>query len=373
MSETDQDGNTHRIVQRDYHRPKPVTKTLKHLRRVAKSAEHTLGRKMSTLEGGQYVLLVKALRQNRSGQVHEVVEIVGSPGLKESFEAHQSDVLNGIPANKDDTDAPIGEACDPFHKGAMVAEILSDVEDRDPGRDTNTSSPDAPVLKGGPSMTRLPRPDAVVPPEDSQDSILDIGGFGDDVDEVTLMDWTAQQGGNVPPVSQAACDSALKQPRVACEGVAQKDTPGNEDSWRSLVHSDDPFLSLIPCKIPPLASALQQCQHNHLKAYKRLGLPVSGTSDLTVDDLKGWFETGVGHTVWSTVHAHYPQVLDPTLVARERVRNAKGASTERSELEWHSKRGVNSPSLPRVHIKASKARQRQASLTKSLRDSVLYV
>ena len=70
MSSLDQDGNTHRIVLRDHHRPKPITKTLKHLRRVAKSAEHTLGRKMSTLEGGQYVLLVKALRQNRSGQVH---------------------------------------------------------------------------------------------------------------------------------------------------------------------------------------------------------------------------------------------------------------------------------------------------------------
>ena len=70
MSSLDQDGNTHRIVLRDYLRPKPITKTLKHLRRVAKSAEHTLGRKMSTLEGGQYVLLVKALRQNRSGQVH---------------------------------------------------------------------------------------------------------------------------------------------------------------------------------------------------------------------------------------------------------------------------------------------------------------
>ncbi|KAI8112056.1 hypothetical protein M9434_003380 [Picochlorum sp. BPE23] len=201
MSESDQDGNTHRIVQRDHHRPKPVTKTLKHLRRVAKSAEHTLGRKMSTFESGQYVLLVKALRQNRSGQVH---------GLKESFEAHLSDVLIGIPANKDDTDAPISEVCDQVHKDAMVAEVLSDVEDRDPGRDTNTSSPDAPVLKGGPSMTRLPRPDAIVPPEDSQGSILDIGGFGDGVDEVTLIDWTAQQGGNVPPVSKAACDSALK-------------------------------------------------------------------------------------------------------------------------------------------------------------------
>ena len=91
------------------------------------------------------------------------------------------------------------------------------------------------------------------------------------------------------------------------------------------------------------------------------------------DDLEGWFETGVGHAVWSTVHSHYPQVLDPTLVARQTVRNTKGASAERSGLEWHSKRGVNSLNLTRVHIKASKARQRQASLTKSLRDSVLYV
>jgi hypothetical protein len=58
------------IVQRDHHRPKPITQSLKHLRRVAKSAEHTLGRKMSALEGGEFVLLVKALRQNKSGQIH---------------------------------------------------------------------------------------------------------------------------------------------------------------------------------------------------------------------------------------------------------------------------------------------------------------
>jgi hypothetical protein len=210
----------------------------------------------------------------------EVVEIVGSPGLKESFETHLSDVLNGIPTDKDDTDAPISEVCDPVHKVATVAEITSDIEDRDPDRDTNTSTPDGSVQKGAPSMTGLP--DVVVPREDSQDSILDIEGFGDEVDEVTLMDWTAQQGGNVPPLSQASYDSAPKQPSLACEGGAQKDTPGDKDLWRSLVHPDDPFLSLIPCNVLPLAAVLQQCQHNHLEAYKRLGLPISGTSDLTV-------------------------------------------------------------------------------------------
>ena len=91
------------------------------------------------------------------------------------------------------------------------------------------------------------------------------------------------------------------------------------------------------------------------------------------DDLEGWFETGIGHTVWSTVHTQYPQVLDPSLVARQRVRSTKSRSTERNGLEWLSKMRVNSPRLPRAHIKASKSRQRQAALTKSLRDSVLYV
>ena len=88
ISEPDQDGNTDRIVQRDYHRPKPVTKTLKHLRRVAKSAEHTLGRKMSKLEGGQYVLLVKALRQNRSGQVHGTCILVHFDSCHGCFFVH---------------------------------------------------------------------------------------------------------------------------------------------------------------------------------------------------------------------------------------------------------------------------------------------
>ena len=59
-----------RVVLRDHRRPIPMTKTLRQLRRMVKSSESTLQRKMSTFEGGQYVLLVKALRQNRSGQVH---------------------------------------------------------------------------------------------------------------------------------------------------------------------------------------------------------------------------------------------------------------------------------------------------------------
>ena len=59
-----------RVVLRDHQRPVPITQTLRRLRRMVKSSEGTLGRKVATFEGGQYVLLVKALRQNRSGQVH---------------------------------------------------------------------------------------------------------------------------------------------------------------------------------------------------------------------------------------------------------------------------------------------------------------
>lgn len=59
-----------RVVLRDHRRPKPMTQTLGQLKKVAKAAEHTLGRKMATFEGGQFVVLVKALRLSRSGEVH---------------------------------------------------------------------------------------------------------------------------------------------------------------------------------------------------------------------------------------------------------------------------------------------------------------
>jgi hypothetical protein len=258
MSQPDQDGNTHRIVQRDNHRPKPVTKTLKHLRRVAKSAEHTLGRKMSILEGGQYVLLVKALRQNRSGQVHgacllvhcdtfrvftervffaaEVVEIVGSPGLKESFETHLSDVLNGIPANKDDTDAPISDVCDPIQKdtteakGTLVEKHITS---------------DAAELDAPPSSSLAPSSVALAV-EDSQDSILDIEGFTDD-EEVSLMGWNADDAGEVENCNSAAKISIAyvtpKHNNIINNLTRQYDCGG---SWRSLVHRDDPFLVFGP-------------------------------------------------------------------------------------------------------------------------------
>ena len=196
---------------------------------------------------------------------------MGSPCLKESLETYLSDVLN------DSTEA--SAAKDRSASEKIVAEVSSDVEDRGPNRDTDTSILDLPVVtteKGAPSMTGLPHTNVPVPPEDSQDSILDIEGFGDDGDEVSLMDWSAQQDGEVPPSSQAACDSAPKQPGCFCEGDTLKDRHKNQDTWRSQVHPDDPFLSLIPCEIPRLASVLQQCQQNHLEAYKRSGLPISG-------------------------------------------------------------------------------------------------
>jgi hypothetical protein len=61
-----------RVILRDHHRPIPMTETLRQLRRMVKSSERTLQRKMCRFQEGQYVLLVRALRQNRSGQVHGV-------------------------------------------------------------------------------------------------------------------------------------------------------------------------------------------------------------------------------------------------------------------------------------------------------------
>ena len=170
---------------------------------------------------------------------------MGSPCLKESRETHLSDVLN------DSTEVSVVKDRSTSEK--ILVQIPTDVEDRAQGRDTNTSISGVPVLtpeKGTPSMTSLPRADVLVPPEGSQDSILDIEGFGDEEDEVSLMDWSAQQDGKVPPSFQAAW-----------AGDAQKDAPDNKDTWRSLVHPDDPFLSLIPCEIPRLASVLQQCHY----------------------------------------------------------------------------------------------------------------
>jgi hypothetical protein len=114
------------------------------------------------------------------------VEIVGSSGLKESFEAHLSDVLNDVPADKDDYNRPITELCDQDDKNirgakgtAVEKHVASDTAELD------VSPPPSSSL--APSSVKL----AV---EDSQDSILDIEGATDD-EEVSLMGWNADNAG----------------------------------------------------------------------------------------------------------------------------------------------------------------------------------
>ena len=199
---------------------------------------------------------------------------MGSPGLKESFEAHLSDVLNDISVDNNDTNALPSGDCNQVDKNATEANGTAVEENV--AAELNVSIVGMDKVVPPPSSSFAPPSDALAQ-EDSQDSILDIEGITDDEDELSLIDWSAQQDAKVPPSSfQAACDSAPKQPSGVCEGDAQKDTPDNKDTWRSQVHPDDPFLSLIPCEIPRLASLLQQCEQNHLEAYKRLGLRVSG-------------------------------------------------------------------------------------------------
>ncbi|KAI8114378.1 hypothetical protein M9434_002503 [Picochlorum sp. BPE23] len=310
---------------------------------------------MSTFEGGQYVLLVKALRQNRSGQVHEVVEIVGSPGLKESFETHLSDLLNDVRADKDDSSAPTTEVCDPADKDATDAKGTA-VEKHVTSDAAGLDSPPSPSL--APSSVTL-----VV--EDSEDSILDIEGATDD-EEVSLMGWNAADagGGAENGNSAAKISIAAASPKHIMESENLTKQQDCGESWRSLVHRDDPFLCLVPCEIAHVAVALQDHQYNHLETYRQLGFRVS-------DALVEWFETGVGHQVWRTVHSEHAHVLQPTLTPRRRdnvptaTKRKRAPSTGPAKAIW--KNGSHS------HIKASKARQRQAAKTKAMKDSMWYV
>ena len=77
----------------------------------------------------------------------EVVEIVGSLGLKESLEAHLGDVLNNTPADKSGANAPTKAACTQVDRDAKEANGLMVDEKVASGADAS---------------------------EDSQDSILDI-------------------------------------------------------------------------------------------------------------------------------------------------------------------------------------------------------
>ena len=188
--------------------------------------------------------------------------------MKESFEAHLSDVLNDVPADKDDSSAPNPEVCDPTVKDATEAKGTAVEED---------VTSDAAELDAPPSSSLSPS-SVTLAVEDSQDSILDIEGATDD-EEVSLMGWNADNAGG----GAKNGNSAVKISIAAVSPKHNKDS-GNStkqqdcgESWRSLVHRDDPFLCLVPCEIAHVAAALQEHQYNHLGTYRHLGFYVSGS------------------------------------------------------------------------------------------------
>jgi len=210
----------------------------------------------------------------------EVVEIVGSPGLKESFEAHLSDVLNDIAADKGNSNAPISEACDQIDKnvtkgnGTAVEEhVASDAVELD------VPTVGADKIMPPPSSSLAPSSIALAE-EDSQDSILDIEGATDD-EEVSLMGWNADNAGGGENKSKNGNSAAKisiaavspKHNNTINNLMRQQDCGG---SWRLLVHRDDPFLCLVPCEIAHVVAALQEHQYNHLETYRHLGFRVSG-------------------------------------------------------------------------------------------------
>jgi hypothetical protein len=203
------------------------------------------------------------------------VEIVGSPGLKESFEAHLSDVLNDIPA--DHSNAPLHEVCDQADRDATEANGTA-VEEH-----VASGAAELGVPKVGGDKVVPPPPTSFLIPssvglaqEDSQDSILDIEGATDD-EEVSLLGWNAdvaggaENGNSAVKISIAA--ASLKNYDESDHSTRQQDY---DESWRSLVHRDDPFLCLVPCEIAHVAVALQDHQYNHLETYRQLGFRVSG-------------------------------------------------------------------------------------------------
>lgn len=224
-----------------------------------------------------FIVILVVCASERVFFAAEVVEIVGSPGLKESFEAHLSDVLNDVPADKDDTDVPISEYCNQVHKDATEGNGTA-VEEHVASDATEL---DVPAV--GADMVLPPPPSSLAPSsvtmavEDSQDSILDIEGFTDD-EEVSLMGWNADDAGGVENGNSAAKISIAyvtpKHNNVINNLTKQHDCGG---SWRTLVHRDDPFLCLVPCEIAQVVAALQDHQYNHLETYRQLGFRVSGS------------------------------------------------------------------------------------------------
>ena len=130
------------------------------------------------------------------------MEIVGSPGLKESFEAHLSDVLNDIPADKNDSNLPITEVCDPVDKGATEVNGTQ-VEEHVASCPAELGVPIVGEDKIVPASSFLAPSSVALAQEESQDSILDIEGVPDD-EEVSLMGWNAEDAGGPENGNSAA-------------------------------------------------------------------------------------------------------------------------------------------------------------------------
>jgi hypothetical protein len=188
--------------------------------------------------------------------------------LKESFETHLNDVLNEVPADKDDSSAPTAEVCDPAVKDATEAKGTA-VEKH--------VTSDAAELDAPPSSSLAPS-SVTLAVEDSQDSILDIEGATDD-EEVSLMGWNADDAGggaeNGNSAAKISIAAASAKHIMESENLTKQQDCG--ESWRSLVHRDDPFLCLVPCEIAHVVVALQDHQYNHLETYRQLRFHASGT------------------------------------------------------------------------------------------------
>ena len=209
----------------------------------------------------------------------EVVEVVGSPCLKESLEAHLSDVLHGMPDNpgeKGDTNAQNNKNGTGSNEGMVVSNPMKSV----------SISDDLCGLVAGKHRVPSCLPTADVPmvqhesQQDSQDSILDIEGVSDDEDEdveVTLKEWkTEGMDASDTDTPESEIPFAAENPTHHKDDRVLMMDQNHSDSWRSFIHRDDPFLSLIPSEIPRVAFTLQEHHLDHAEAYKRLGFRVSG-------------------------------------------------------------------------------------------------
>ena len=65
------------VPQRDHHRAKTLSESGRALRKVAAAAKSTLDRKMATFHSGEFVVMVKCLKKNRSGVLSGELDVLG--------------------------------------------------------------------------------------------------------------------------------------------------------------------------------------------------------------------------------------------------------------------------------------------------------